>query len=73
MTVNKLYEPQQSAYSSTETALVKVQNDTRMVIHDNKPIILDILDTSAVFNIVDHNLLLLCIMTPLGIGGNVLT
>ena len=76
MTVNKLHEPLQSAYkafSSTETALVKVQNDIRMMIDDKKAVILVLLDLSAAFDTVDHNLLLSRMMTQLGIGGTVLT
>jgi len=76
MNVNKLHEPLQSAYkafSSTETALVKVQNDIRMMIDDKKAVILVLLDLSAAFDTVDHNLLLSRMMTQLGIGGTVLT
>ena len=47
MTDNKLHEPLQSAYrahSSTETALIKLQNDIRMMIDDKKAVILVLLD-----------------------------
>ena len=65
---------QSAAFSSTETALVKVQNDIRMMIDDRKAVILVLLDLSAAFDTVDHNLLLSRIMmTRLGIGGTVLT
>jgi len=76
VTVNKLYEPPQSAYravSSTETTIVKAQNDIHMMIDDKKAVILIRLDLSAVFDTVDHNLLLSWMMTRLGIGGTVLT
>ena len=72
MTDNKLHEPLQSAYrafSSTETALIKVQNDIRMMIDDKKAVILVLLDLSAAFDTVDHNLLLSLMMNRLSIGG----
>ena len=74
MTDNKLHEPIQSAYraySSTETALIKVQDDIRMMIDDKKAVILVLLDLSATFDTVDHDLLLSRMMTLLGIGGTV--
>ena len=67
-------EPLQSAYraySSTETALIKVQNDIRMMIDDKKAVILVLLDLSTAFDTVDHDLLLSRMMTRLGIGGTV--
>ena len=76
MTVNELHEPLHSAYiafSSTETALVKVQNDIRMMIDDKKAVILVLLVLSAAFDSVDHNLLLSRMMTRFGISGTVLT
>jgi len=76
MTVNKLNEPQQSAYrgfSSTETALVSVQNDIWMMIDDKNAVILVLLDLPAAFDTVDHNLLLSRMMIQLGIGGTVFT
>ena len=72
---NKLREPLQSAYrafSSTDTALVKVQNDIRIMIDDKKAVILVLLDLSAAFDTVDHSLLLSRMMTRLSIGGTVL-
>ena len=74
MTDNNLYEPLQSAYraySSTETALIKVQNDIRMMIDDKKAVILVLLDLSAAFDTVDHDILLSRMMTRLGIDGTV--
>jgi len=60
MTVNKLQESLQSpyrAFNSTETALVKVQNDIRMMIDDKKAVILVLLHLSVVFDTFDRNLL----------------
>jgi len=76
MTVNKRHEPLQSEYrvfSRTETSLVKVQNDIRMMIDDKKAVILVLLDLSAAFDTVDHNLLLSRMMTRLDIDGTVFT
>ena len=47
----------QSAYKihpSTETALVKVQNDILRAIDDNRSVLLLLLDLSAAFDTVDH-------------------
>jgi len=44
-----------------------------MMIDDKKAVILVIVDLSAAFDTVDHNLLLSRMMTQLGIGGTVLT
>ena len=57
---NNLNESLQSAYKSrysTETALVRVKNDIMMSIDQGKPVILVLLDLSAAFDIVDHNVL----------------
>ena len=52
---NDLYEILQSAYRplhSTETALLRVQNDTRRAVDSGA--ILVLLDLSAGFNTIDH-------------------
>ena len=52
-----LLEEFQSAYKShhsTETALVKVQNDILKAIDNNRSVILLLLDLSAAFDTVDH-------------------
>jgi len=43
------------------------------MIDDEKTVILVLLDLSTVFDTIDHNLLLSCMMTQLGIDENVLT
>ena len=51
----------QSAYKnfhSTETALVRVQNDILCAIDNNESVILFVLDLSAAFDTVDHSILL---------------
>ena len=58
---NNLEEPLQSAYKryhSTETALLKVQNDILMAIDNKKCVALLLLDMSAAFDTVDHEILL---------------
>ena len=58
---NNLEEPLQSAYKrfhSTETALLKVQNDILIAIDNQKRVVLLLLDMSAAFVSVDHEILL---------------
>ena len=59
--INKLYEKRQSAYRefhSTETALIRVHNDLLRAISENGGAILILLDLSAAFDTIDHELLL---------------
>ncbi len=61
ITVNKLYDLLQSAYKefrSAETAFVKVTSVILCVVDNKKLVILVILDLSAAFDTVDHNILL---------------
>ncbi len=56
-----LDEKYQSAYKqfhSTETALVCVANDIRRCVNKKKAVWLVLLDLSAAFDTVDHNILL---------------
>ena len=56
-----LEEPLQSSYKlnhSTETALLKVQNDILIPIDNHKCVALLLLDLPAAFDTVDHELLL---------------
>ena len=58
---NDLDESLQSAYKhlhSTETALLKVQNDILGAVDDNKCVALLLLEMSGAFDTVDHKLLL---------------
>ena len=60
----------QSAYKShhsTETALVKFQNDILKAIDNNRSVISLLLDLSAAFDIVDHSILLSRLQNRLGI------
>ena len=57
---NKLQEVLQSAYKqfhSTETALVKVQNDLLMALDAEGGALLVLLDLSAAFDTIDHETL----------------
>ena len=56
-----LYPPSQSAYRkghSTETALLKLQNDILMNMNCKHVTLLVLVDLSAAFDTVDHNILL---------------
>ena len=75
MSDNGLHEVLQSAYKrfhSTETALLKVQNDILMSIDQQQCVLLVLLDLSAAFDTVDHNILLSRLKNMLGITGTVL-
>ena len=68
-----LLEPLQSAYKiyhSTETALLKVQNDILLSLDKGKAVVLVLLDLSAAFDTVDHEILLKRLQTHLGITGS---
>ena len=56
-----MFDPLQSAYRdnhSTETALIKVQNDILSALHAGSSAILLMLDLSAAFDTIDHDILL---------------
>jgi len=75
LTTNNLHEPLQSAYKkyhSTETALLKVQNDLLLALDKKDVGYLILLDLSAAFDTVDHELLLHCLEHDYGITGTVL-
>ncbi len=75
MTKNGLHETLQSAYKtahSTESALIRIQNDILMDLDDKKGVILVLLDLSAAFDTIDHNVLLNRLRDSLGISGNAL-
>ena len=73
---NDLEESQfQSAYKrfhSTETALLRVQNDILCEIDNQKCVVLLLLDMSAAFDTVDHELLLGRMEKRYGVKGNAL-
>ena len=76
MKINNLYEKMQSAYQkehSTETALLHVQNDILQAVDDNCAVILVLLDLSAAFDTVDHQVLPLRLETRIGIKDKALS
>ena len=71
--LNKLRETFQSAYRalhSTETALVRVFNDIIMSLDSGNVCLLSLLDLSAAFDTIDHNILLNRLKTNFNITGN---
>ena len=75
MSANNLHEKMQSAYKkghSTESALLRVQNDILLDLDKKKGVILVLLDLSAAFDTIDHDILLERFAERLGLGGVVL-
>ena len=72
---NTLFDPLQSAYRdkhSTETALDKVQNDILSALDAVSSAILLMLDLSAAFDTIDHDILLSRLCNVYGITGDAL-
>ena len=70
---HNLYEPFQSAYRSghsSETAVLRVQNDMLQAIDKGKGVFLVLLDLSAAFDTVSHNILSKRLSSNYGITGN---
>ena len=76
MEENQLLETFQSAYKkahSTETALLRVHNDITCAMDRQKGVFLILLDLSAAFDTVDHNILLSFLQNNIGIHGTALS
>ena len=72
---NNLLDRFQSAYRkkcSTETAVLKVQNDILRALDANKQVVLVLLDLSAAFDTIEHTSLLHRLSSRVGITGSVL-
>ena len=72
---NSLFDALQSAYRdihSTETALIKVQNDILSSLDAGSSTILQMLDLSAAFDTIEHDILLSRLCNVYGITGNAL-
>ena len=70
-----MFDLLQSAYRdkhSTETALIKVQNDILSALDAGSSAILLMLDLSAAFDTIDHDILLSRLCNVYGITGNAL-
>ena len=73
---NRLISQSQSAYRpgySTETALLKVTNDLLTAMDNNDVSILTLLDLSAAFDTIDHEILLSRLQNTFGFEGTVLS
>ena len=71
-----LHDPLQSAYvelHSTETALMKVQNDILCALDNGNCVILVMLDLSVAFDTIDHKILLSRLSSRFGIYGKALS
>ena len=65
----------QSAYKkfhSTETALLRVHNDIMLSVDKGNAVVLVLLDLSAAFDTIDHNILLLRLHDIIGVTGTAL-
>ena len=74
MSLNDLHEPLQSAYKpghSTETAILRVNNNIDHALGNRKGVLLVLLDLSAAFDMVDHSILLRRMTTYLGVSDRV--
>ena len=70
---NKLLSNFQSAYHSTETALLRVTNDLLPTMDEGKISVLVLLDLSAAYHTTDHEILLHHLHHVFGFGDTVLT
>lgn len=72
ISLHNLDEPYQSAYkthNSTETALLRVKDDVLKAMDKSHVVFLVLLDLSAAFDTIDHDVLLKRMNTKLGISG----
>ena len=76
MKENHLLDTLQSAYKkahSTETALLRVQNDILTSIHQKRGTYLILRDLAAAFDTIDHDLLSSFLENNIGLTGSVLS
>ena len=75
MSENNLHCEEQSAYkknNSTETLLIKVSNDLLIASDERTATVVMLLDLSAAFDTVDHDLMLKILENEIGLKGTVL-
>ena len=75
LTANNLHSRDQFAYKknhSTETLMIKIVNDVLIAADEKKATVVMLLDLSAAFDTVDHDLLLNILEKEIGLRGNVL-
>ena len=73
---NNLFDSFQSAYRSrhsTESALVKVKNDIMFAIDSNKVVLMVLLDLSAAFDTIDHQIFISHLFKRTGVRSTVLS
>lgn len=76
LTVTERHSLLQSAYKplhSTKTALLKVKNDILMLMNQQHVILLVLLDLSAAFDTIHHNMLIQCLESDCGVTDNALS
>ena len=75
LTANNLHSRDQFAYKknhSTETLMIKIVNDVLIAADEKEATVIMLLDLSAAFDTVDHDLLLNILEKEIGLRGNVL-
>ena len=70
--LDETFQSAHKNFPSTETALVRVQNDILCAIDNNESVILLLLDFSAAFDAVDHSILLSRLRDRFGVNGTAL-
>ena len=70
--LHDIFQSAYKQYHSTETALIRVQNDILQAVDQNQVVLLVLLDLSAAFDTVDHQKLLSVLSMRLGIQGRAL-
>ena len=70
--LDETFQSAYKAFHTTETALVRFNNDILTAIDNNNTVILLLLDLSAAFDTVDHSILLSRLSSRFGIKGAVL-
>ena len=66
--LNEVFQSPYKRYHSTETALIRIQNDILRSIDDSGCVMFLLLDMSAAFDTVDHSILLSRLSTSFGIN-----